>query len=36
MYMIFNNNGYFNSNDYILFYAESPNKWSYSESIDLF
>lgn len=32
----FNNNGYFNSNDYILFYAESPNKWSYSESIDLF
>ena len=30
------NDGLFNQDDYILFYAKGPNQWSYSESEDFF
>lgn len=32
----YNNNGYFNSDDYILFYGESPHEWVYNASTTLF
>ena len=32
----YNNNGFFNSDDYILFYGESPHKWIYNTSTSLF
>jgi hypothetical protein len=32
----YNNNGYFNSDDYVLFYGESPDEWVYNASTTLF
>ena len=32
----YNNNGYFNSDDYVLFYGESPHEWVYNASTNLF
>ena len=32
----YNNNGLFNSDDYVLFYGESPHKWIYNTSTSLF
>jgi hypothetical protein len=32
----YNNNGYFNSDDYVLFYGESPHEWVYNASTTLF